>query len=109
MESLYGVFVICKVKPEMREAFREAALRDREGSRTEPGNLRFDILEPASSSADPSEPPVFYLFELYRSQEAFAAHQQTPHYHRFRDETVEMMAEPRQGIRWVPVHADPFE
>jgi autoinducer 2-degrading protein len=105
---MYGVFVICKIKPGMGEAFREAALRDREGTRTEPGNVRFDVLR-AAAPVEEGEPEVFYLSEVYRSPEDFAAHQQTPHYHRFRDETVEMMAEPRQGLRYVPVHADPWE
>jgi autoinducer 2-degrading protein len=105
---LFGVFVVCKIKPGMGEAFVAAAKRDRDGSRTEAGNLRFDVLR-ATAPAEPGEPEVFYLFEVYRSAEAFAAHQDTPHYRLFRDETAPMMAEPRQGLRYVPIHADPWE
>jgi (4S)-4-hydroxy-5-phosphonooxypentane-2,3-dione isomerase len=105
---MYIVCVTVKVKPGKGEAFLEAARKNREGTRKEPGNLRFDVLKAAAPSAD-GEIESFFLFEVYRTPEDFAAHQQTAHYFAFRDEVAEWMAEPRQGMRYVPVHADSWE
>ena len=43
-------------------------------SRTEPGNLSFEVYE---NTADPT---VVVLLERYVSREAFAAHRETPHF-----------------------------
>jgi autoinducer 2-degrading protein len=106
---MYTVFVIVKVKPGAGEAFLEAARRNREGTRRESGNVRFDVLRAAHPSSDPADPELFYLFEAYQSAADFAAHQQTPHYHAFRESVSAIMAEPRFGIHAVPVHSDPWE
>ena len=97
--------VTVKVKPGRGDAFLQAALDNREGARTEPGNIRFDVLRLAAPVAD-GEPEQFLLFEVYKSAEDFALHQQTPHYIVFRDAVADMMAEPRQGVRYTPVYAD---
>ncbi|WP_242129478.1 putative quinol monooxygenase [Sphingobium sp. Sx8-8] len=47
-------------------------------SRSEPGNLRYDLW------ADPSEPGVFVLDELYVDADAAAAHQASPHFLHYR-------------------------
>ena len=62
---------------------KEADLRDLlEGligpSRSEPGNLRYDLW------ADPSEPGIFVLDELYVDEDAAAAHQASPHFQHYR-------------------------
>lgn len=105
---MYCVMVTCKVKPGQGEAFLEEARKNREGTRREPGNVRFDVLRSATPPAE-GEVEQFFLLEVYRTPEDFAAHQQTPHYFAFRDNVAEMMAEPRQGVRYVTVHADPWE
>jgi autoinducer 2-degrading protein len=105
---MYVVCVTVKVKPGMGEAFLEEACKNREGTRTEPGNVRFDVLKLATPPGE-GDIEQFFLLEVYRAPEAFAEHQQTPHYLTFRDNVAEMMAEPRQGVRYVPVHADPWE
>lgn len=105
---MYCVMVTVRCKPGTGEAFLAAALRNREGTRTEPGNVRFDVLR-SENPAAPGEIEQFFLLEIYRSPEAFAEHQKTPHYFAFRDEVADMMAEPRQGMKYIPVHADPFE
>ncbi len=105
---MYCVMVNVRCKPGTGEAFLAAALKDREGTRLEPGNIRFDVLQGAVPAA-PGEVEHFFLLEIYRSQEDFAFHQTTPHYLAFRDEVADMMAEPRQGMKYVPVYSDPWE
>jgi quinol monooxygenase YgiN len=46
------------------------------------------------------DPTRFILVEVYKSVEAPAAHKGTAHYARWRDTVAEMMAEPRQGIKY---------
>jgi quinol monooxygenase YgiN len=43
-------------------------------SRTEPGNLRYDLWQ------DASEPGRFFLDELYADEDAVAAHRASPHF-----------------------------
>lgn len=43
-------------------------------SRAEPGNLRYDLWQ------DQAEPGRFVLDELYRDDDAVAAHRETPHF-----------------------------
>lgn len=101
------ICVTCQVKPGRGQQFLEAALRDREGTRKEAGNIRFDILQGATP-ANEGEPEQFFLFEIYHSAEDFAAHQQTPHFLLFREETADLMAVPRTSVRYVPAHTDSF-
>lgn len=105
---MYCVMVTVRCKPGTGEAFLEAARKNRESSRKEPGNLRFDVLKSATPAGE-GEIESFFLLEVYRTPEDFTAHQQTAHYFAFRDEVAEMMAEPRQGLRYVPVYADPWK
>ena len=62
------------VKPEFVQAFIDATRRNHELSVKEPGNLRFDILQ------DVTDPGKFVLYEAYETEEAVAAHKETPHY-----------------------------
>ncbi len=104
---MYCVAVTVKVKPEMGEAFLAEARKNREGTRQEAGNIRFDVLRGATSPVN-GEDELFYLWEVYESPEAFAAHQQTAHYFAFKENVEPMMAQPRAGLRLVPVDADPW-
>jgi len=106
---MYTVFVVVKVKSGAGDEFLEAARRNREGTRLEPGCVRFDILRAAKPSSDPTDPELFYLFEAYKTAADFVAHQQTPHYHAFRADVADIMAEPRFGHHAVPVYSDPWE
>jgi quinol monooxygenase YgiN len=49
------------------------------------------------------DPTRFVLIEMYQTAEASAAHKETAHYKLWRDAVMKMMAEPRQGIRYVSV------
>ena len=90
---MYVVSVTVFVKPENVEQFTAAILDNATNSRTEPGNLRFDV----SKSED--DPTRFLLYEVYKTKDDFAKHQQTAHYARFRDSVAPWMAQPRQGVK----------
>ena len=101
------VCVTVLVKPGQGEDFLEAARLNRENTRQEAGNIRFDVLR-GTKSENADDPEPFFLFEVYRTAEDFAFHQQTAHYFAFRDSVAGMMAQPRQGVRYAPVFADKF-
>jgi autoinducer 2-degrading protein len=90
---MYVVCVTIWVKPGQEEAFKRATEQNHRGTRTEPGNVRFDVL---ASVDDPSR---FFLYEVYRSAEDFAAHQRTPHYLAWKAAVADAMAQPRHGVK----------
>ena len=91
------VHVHVKVKPDFVEAFRKATLANAQASRKESGIARFDVLQ---QSDDPTR---FVLVEAYRTAEAPAAHKETQHYRTWRDTVAEMMAEPRQSVKFTNI------
>ena len=60
----------------------------------EPGVLRFDVIQ------DQADPAHVVLTEVYRDEQAPAAHKLTPHYAAWRDAVAGMMAEPRKSVRY---------
>jgi quinol monooxygenase YgiN len=58
----------------------------------EPGIARFDFFQNADDLTR------FILNEVYLTPEAPAAHKASAHYLRWRDEVVDMMAEPRSNV-----------
>src|SRR5262245_51953190 len=71
---MYVMFVEVHVKPESRERFLEIAIENAQKSvEAEPGCLRFDVL------SDPTDPNLFYYYEVFRDAEAYAAHGKRPH------------------------------
>lgn len=88
------VHVHVHVKPESVEAFREATLENAAQSVKEPGIARFDVVQQVN------DPTRFTLVEAYRTAEAPLAHKATAHYARWRDVVAEMMAEPRQAVKY---------
>ncbi|MCX7896937.1 MAG: antibiotic biosynthesis monooxygenase [Rhodocyclaceae bacterium] len=91
---MHIVIVHVKVKPECVEDFIAATRRNHEGSLTEPGCRRFDVLQ---SHEDATR---FILYEAYASAEDAARHKETTHYAHWRDTVAPMMAEPRQSELW---------
>ena len=81
------------VQPGQIDAFIAATRENHAGSRREPGNLRFDVLQ---SAQDPSR---FLLYEVFASEEAVEAHRRTPHYLRWKAAVEPWMAKPREGAR----------
>lgn len=88
------VLVHVHVKPESVEAFKQATLENASNSVQEAGIARFDVIQQAD------DPTRFILVEVYKTAEAPTAHKATAHYARWRDTVTEMMAEPRQGIKY---------
>jgi autoinducer 2-degrading protein len=90
---MYVVSVTIFVKPEFVQPFIEATYDNAINTRKEPNNVRFDVLQ------GEAEPTRFLLYEVYRVKEDFAAHQQTPHYLRWKDTVGDFMTQPRQGVK----------
>ena len=90
---MYVVAVTVFVKPEFVQPFIEASLDNARNTRTEPANVRWDFLQ---SEDDPAR---FLLYEAYTSKDGFTAHQQTPHYLRWKQMVADWMAQPRQGVK----------
>ncbi len=88
------VHVHVRVRPERVEDFLAATLINARESLAEPGVLRFDVIQ------DQADPAHLVLTEVYRDEQAPAAHKLTPHYAAWRDAVAEMMAEPRQSVRY---------
>ncbi|MBC8101794.1 MAG: antibiotic biosynthesis monooxygenase [Cytophagales bacterium] len=105
---MYVVCVTVLVTPGNGERFAESARKNHEGTRQEPGNLRFDVLRAAAPPA-PGDPEPFFLYEVYRTKDDFASHQQTPHYQVFRDEVAGIMATPRQGVHYQSLFPEPWK
>jgi autoinducer 2-degrading protein len=90
---MIATFVHVWVKEPFIEDFISATVENHKHSVKEPGNLRFDILRDAESTAK------FVLYEAYESEEAAGAHKGTAHYLKWRDTVADWMAQPRQGIK----------
>jgi (4S)-4-hydroxy-5-phosphonooxypentane-2,3-dione isomerase len=94
---MYVVCVTILVKPEFVEQFVAASHDNASHTRKEPGNVRFDFLR------SEEETNRFFLYEVYQSKEDFAKHQQTAHYARWKATVADWMAQPRQGVRYLPL------
>jgi autoinducer 2-degrading protein len=95
---MYVVCVNLRVKPEKIDDFLAHTIDNASSSRKEPGCLRFDVLR------HETEVDRFLLHEVYRTREDFKAHQEQPHYFRWRDRVPELLAEPRSGVKYVNVY-----
>lgn len=99
---MYVVCVNVHVVSDRVDEFIEATLENARGSRAEAGNLRFDVLR---GNDDPTR---FFLYEVYRDEEAFREHQRTPHYLAWKDRVAPMMASPRAGQKFTSVFPEPW-
>jgi (4S)-4-hydroxy-5-phosphonooxypentane-2,3-dione isomerase len=91
------VHVHVRVRPGRVEDFIAASLDNARASLTEPGVLRFDVIQ------DHDDPEHVVLVEVYRDEDASAAHKQTAHYATWRDLVAQMMAEPRRSQKFSAV------
>jgi len=91
------VLVHVKIKPEFVEAFKQATIENANESVKETGIARFDVIQQVDN------PTKFILVEIYKTADAPAAHKETAHYARWRAAVAEMMAEPRQGIKYTNI------
>jgi quinol monooxygenase YgiN len=98
--NMLVVHVHVHVKPDSVEAFKLATMENAQASVHEPGIARFDVIQQAD------DPTRFILVEVYRTAEAPARHKDTPHYARWRDAVVDMMAEPRASVKYTNIFPD---
>lgn len=94
------VHVHVHVKPDSVDAFREASIENASHSIHEPGVARFDVIQ------QNDDPTRFILVEVYRTADDPARHKETAHYKKWRDTVAEMMAEPRQAVKFANAFPD---
>jgi len=94
---MHIVLVHIHVKPEFVEAFKQASIANASNSVQEAGVVRFDFIQQTE------DPTRFTLVEVYKNPDAQAAHRETAHYLTWRDTVTDMMAEPRQGIKYTNI------
>ena len=88
------VHVHVHVKSEFVADFQRATQENARNSVQEPGIARFDVVQ------QQDDPTRFVLIEVYRTAEAPARHKETAHYRIWRDRVEQMMAEPRQSVKY---------
>ena len=88
---MFVVVVRVHVVTDRVHEFTEATLANAAGTRQEPGNVRFDVLQGRE------DPTRFTLYEVYHDEASFKAHQQTAHYLTWKATVADMMASPRVG------------
>lgn len=99
---MYHVVVRMEARPERVDALVELATYNSGCSRKEPGNVRFDVLRQVDN------PLRFALYEVYKDEAGFKAHQQTEHYARWRREIDGLLAAPRTSDKFTTVAPDPY-
>ena len=92
------VLVHVHVKPEMVDAFKQVTIENASQSVKEEGIERFDVIQQVD------DPTRFILVEVYKSDKASFTHKETAHYLKWRDAVADMMAEPRQGIKYSNIY-----
>jgi quinol monooxygenase YgiN len=81
---MLAVLVEFRIRSAMTQAFHAAIVANARQSVTdEPGCHRFDVCR------DPADPSVFFLYELYDDEAAFAAHLRTPHFQQMNTATAD--------------------
>jgi quinol monooxygenase YgiN len=95
------VHVSVVVKDDCIEAFTEATKQNAAASLGEPGVARFDVIQSIE------EPSKFVLVEVYKTEDAPAAHKDTAHYQLWRDTVADMMAVPRSSVKYTDVYPEP--
>jgi len=88
------VHVHVHVKTECVEDFKRLSLANARESVKEPGIARFDVVQ------QQDDPTRFVLVEVYRDNQAPAAHKETKHYAAWRDAVASMMAEARSSVKF---------
>ena len=83
---MFVLQVNLRIKPENVDAFMKKALDNAREARKEPGCRQFDVL------VDPKDSARVMLYEVYDDEQAFEAHQQTPHFKKYVAEAVPLLA-----------------
>lgn len=88
------VHVFVSVKPGTEKEFLQASLENARASSQEDGIARFDVIQQIEDETK------FMLIEVYKNEDAPAAHKGTNHYAEWRKRVEHMMAEPRKAIKY---------
>jgi autoinducer 2-degrading protein len=99
---MYIVMVRMEVRPDKVGHLLELATFNSANSRKEPGNVRFDVLRSVEN------PNRFALYEVYKDEAAFKAHQETAHYARWRAEIGDLLVAPRTSEKYENVVPNPW-
>ncbi len=99
---MFVVWVDIQVKPEHVAEFIAASQLNHLGTRQEPGNRRFDVLQLND------QPSHFRLYEVYVNEDAFRAHQQTAHYFRWKETVEPLMAVKRSAEKLTALFPTPW-
>lgn len=91
------VHVDIEVLPDRVEEFLAATETNARASLSEPGVVRFDVLQ------DDADPTHVVLCEVYRNPEAASAHKDTAHYATWRDAAAPMLARARASTKYSAV------
>ena len=82
----FVLVVNIRIKPENVDRWMKMAVENAREARKEPGCRQFDVL------ADPKDRTKVMLYEIYDDEKAFEAHQATPHFKKYLDEAVPLLA-----------------
>ncbi len=88
------VMVYVHVKSQFLDDFIKATLENASASAKEPGIARFDVIQ------QQDDPTRFILVEVYKTDDAPAAHKATAHYEKWRVTVADMMSDARQGVKY---------
>ena len=92
------VFIVrLEVKPECIDEFVKVSLANAQGSAKEAGNVRFDLLKEEGTEN------VYRLYEVWKDDEAIAAHRETPHYKAWSKAMETVLAAPRSKTVSTPL------
>ena len=82
----FVLLVNIRIKPESVERFMKGIAENARAARKEPGCRQFEVL------VDAKDKTRIVLFEVYDDDQAFEAHQQTPHFKKYLAEAVPLLA-----------------
>lgn len=86
-----------EAQPDKLDEFLAEATANARASRQEPGVIQFDLLQQIES------PTKFLLYEIYASTAALEAHRQTPHFARWLERGVPLLAGERVRVLYQTV------
>lgn len=90
---MYAFTVTAHVLENETEAFLQKTMECACATRTESGNLRYDILQSAADLL------CFVIYKVYRSKDDFLFHRETPHSQKRKVEPEPIRAKPHERVR----------
>ncbi len=82
---MFTAIAAVRIKPGMRDEFVRLIEPNARGAASEPGCIRFDLIQ------DRSDDHLVWFVEYYHSEEDFHIHQKTPHFLEWHPHLVRML------------------